>query len=108
VRRLGHDRWKQENKGGNDLTPTWAFKHGFRHACRQRPRSSPEGQRQPVPNRGLAAVTLILLLAFTLCSAFARRHSKLFRRYPLTTLEVARQRHRSLSKLLPRIRAPDY
>lgn len=29
VRRLGHDRWKQENNGWNDLTQNWAFKHGF-------------------------------------------------------------------------------
>jgi len=108
VRRLGHDRWKQENNGWMDLTKHWAFKHGFLHACRHRPRRvSSDGKRQPVPNRGLAAVTLILLLAFTLCSAFALRHSKLFRRYRLTTIEVAHQLHRSLSKLPPRIRAPD-
>jgi len=108
VRRLGHARWKQENNGWNDLTQNWAFKHGFLHACRHRPRqSSPEGRRQLVPNRGLAAVTLILLLAFTLCSAFTLRHSKLYRRYRLTTIEVAHQLHRSLSKLPPRIRAPD-
>ncbi len=107
VRRLGHARWKQENNGWNDLTQNWAFKHGFLHACRHRPqRDSPEGRRQPVPNRGLAAVTLILLLAFTLCSAFTLRHSKLYRRYHLTTIEVAHQLHRSLSKLPPRIRAP--
>ncbi|MGO9271786.1 MAG: hypothetical protein ACLQOO_16240 [Terriglobia bacterium] len=108
MRRLGHARWKQENNGWNDLTQNWAFKHGFLHACRHRPRqSSPEGRRQPVPNRGLAAVTLILLLAFTLGSAFTLRHSKLYRRYRLTTIEVAHQLHRSLSKLPPRIRAPD-
>jgi len=108
VRRLGHMRWKQENNGWNDLAQNWAFKHGFLHACRHRPhQSSPEGRREPVPNRGLAAVTLILLLAFTLCSAFTLRHSKLYRRYRLTTIEVAHQLHRSLSKLPPRIRAPD-
>jgi Transposase DDE domain len=108
VRRLGHMRWKQENNGWNDLTQNWAFKHGFLHACRHRPqRSSPQGGRQPVPNHGLAAVTLILLLAFTLCSAFTLRHSKLYRRYRLTTIEVAHQLHCSLSKLPPRIRAPD-
>jgi len=42
---------------------------------------SKTGERQSVPNHGLAAVTLILLLAFTLCAAFTLRHSKLFRRY---------------------------
>ena len=72
VRRLGHDRWKQENNGWNDLTQNWAFKHGFLHACRHRPQTrlrttgSEKGERNPVANRGLAAVSLILLLAFTL------------------------------------------
>ena len=108
VRRLGHDRWKQENNGWNDLTQNWAFKHGFLHACRHRPHThSPEGEIQPVANRGLAAVSLILLLAFTLCSAFIFCHSKLFRRYPMSTLEVARQLRLSISKLPPNIRAPD-
>jgi hypothetical protein len=108
VRRLGHDRWKLENNGWNDLTQNWAFKHGFLHACRHRPQSASEnGQRKPVTNRGLAAVTLILLLAFTLCTAFTQCHSKLVRRYRLSTLEVARQLRCSLSKLPPRIRAPD-
>jgi len=108
VRRLGHDRWKLENNGWNDLTQNWAFKHGFLHACRHRPQQpGADGGRQPVPNHGLPAVTLIALLAFTLCSAFALRHSKLVRCYRMTTIEVARQLHRSLSKLPPNIRAPD-
>lgn len=108
VRRLGHDRWKLENNGWNDLTQNWAFKHGFLHACRHRPQTcSSDGRRQPVPNRGLPAVTLILLLAFTLCSAFTLRHSKLFRRYRMTTIEVAHQLRQSLSKLPPPIRAPN-
>ncbi len=108
VRRLGHDRWKQENNGWNDLTQNWAFKHGFLHACRHRPPAhAPAGERKPVTNRGLAAVSLILLLAFTLCSAFVYCHSKIFRRYPMSTLEVARQLRFSVSKLPPHIRAPD-
>jgi hypothetical protein len=108
VRQLGHDRWKQENNGWNDLTQNWAFKHGFLHACRHRPQAATEnGEHALVDNRGLAAVTLILLLAFTLCSAFTHCHSKLVRRYRLTTIEVAHQLHRSLSKLPPNIRAPD-
>ena len=108
MRRLGHDRWKLENNGWNDLTQNWAFKHGFLHACRHRPRAIAEdGQRRPVANRGLAAVTLILLLAFTLCSAFLHCHSKLFRRYSMSTIEVARQWRFSASKLPPNIRAPD-
>jgi Transposase DDE domain len=108
VRRLGHDRWKQENNGWNDLTQNWAFKHGFLHACRHRPPThSQDGERKPVANRGLAAVSLILLLAFTLCSAFIHCHSKIFRRYPMSTLEVARQLRFSISKLPPHIRAPD-
>jgi len=44
----------------------------------------PAGDRQPVPNRGLAAVGLIVLVAFALCSALALQHSKLVRRCGLT------------------------
>jgi Transposase DDE domain len=108
VRRLGHDRWKPENNGWNDLTQNWAFKHGFLHACKHRPQTTTKnGEGQPVPNRGLSAVTLTLLLAFTLSSAFIHCHSKLFRRYSMSTSEVASQLHRSLGKLPPNIRAPD-
>jgi len=108
VRQLGHGRWKQENNGWNDLTQNWAFKHGFLHACRHRPGTiSQQGERQPVANRGLAAVSLILLLAFTLCSAFVHCHSKIFRRYAMSTLEVARQLRLSVSKLPPNARAPN-
>jgi len=109
VRRLGHDRWKLENNGWNDLTQNWAFKHGFLHACRHRPQTTAaeNSERHPVANRGLAAVTLILLLAFTLSSAFVHCHSKLVRRYGFTAIEVASQLRRSLSKLPPNIRGPD-
>ena len=108
VRQLGHMRWKQENNGWNDLTQNWAFKHGFLHACRHRPKTKcGEGERKPVANRGLPAVILILLLAFTLCSAFVHCHSKIFRRYPISTVEVARQLRLSIAKLPPNIRAPD-
>jgi Fe-S-cluster formation regulator IscX/YfhJ len=127
VRRLGHDRWKQENNGWNDLTQNWAFKHGFLHACRHRPTADSlniEGKPVPVVsdgelfprdtsaasfvvNRGLAAVSLVLLLAFTLSSAFIHCHSKLFRRYRMSTVEVANQLRRAVAKLPPNIRAPD-
>ena len=108
VRRLGHDRWKQENNGWMDLTMNWKFKHGFLHACRHRPqRISSSGKRQPVPNRGLPAVTLILFIAFALCSAFVLRHSKLVRRYHLAVVAVARQLYCCISKAPPSIRAPD-
>jgi len=80
---LGHLRWKNENNGWNDLTQNWALKHGFLHACKHRPKTvAPSGKLQSVPNRGLAAVVLILCLAFTLFSAFALLHSKLLRRLP--------------------------
>jgi len=108
VRQLGHDRWKLENNGWNDLTQNWAFKHGYLHSCRHRPSiPSDGGGCQRVPNRGLPAVTLILLLAFTLCAAFTLRHSKLFRRYRMTAIAVGHQLRCSLSKLPPTIRAPD-
>ena len=107
IRRLGHDRWKNENNGWMDLTKHWAFKHGFLHACRHRPkRTNPSGERELVPNQGLAAVTLILLIAFGLCSAFVLRHSKLARRDQLTALAVATQLHRCISKAPPSVRAP--
>jgi hypothetical protein len=108
VRQLGHARWKQENNGWNDLTQNWAFKHGFVHACRHRPETETAGgQRTPVANQGLPAVSLILLLAYTLCSAFLHCHSKISRRYPMSAIEVARQLRLSVSKLPPNIRAPD-
>ena len=107
IRRLGHDRWKQENNGWNDLTQNGALKHDFLHACKHRPKvESSSGERQPVPHRGLAAVTLILCLAFALSSAFILLHSKIFRRYGLSCREVARQLYRSLWKDPPNIRAP--
>ncbi len=108
VRHLGHDRWKEENNGWMDLTKHWGFKHDYLHACRHRPRRLTEsGERKPVPNRGVAAVTLILLLAFALSSSFVLRHSKLVRRYHLATVAVARQLYCCLSKAPPSIRAPD-
>ena len=89
------------------LSQHWAFKPGFLHACRHRPkRTSPSGERELVPNQGLAAVALILLIAFDLCSAFVLRHSKLARRDHLTTLAVATQLHRCISKAPPSVRAP--
>ena len=131
VRDLGHERWKQENNGWNDLTQNWALKHGFLHACRHRPRAATtENQPQPansevteedstvapkqvekhdqlIPNHGLAAIALILVLAFTLCAAFIHCHSKLVRLRHFSGIEVARQLRVSVSKLPPRIRAPD-
>jgi len=108
VRHLGHDRWKNENNGWNDLTQNWALKHGFLHACQHRPKVMAEDhQPQPVPNRGLMAVTLTLCLAFALSSAFSLLHSKIYRLYRPSLREIARQLYRSLCQLQPPIRAPD-
>jgi hypothetical protein len=108
IRQLGHSRWKNENNGWMDLTKYWAFKHGFLHACRHRPRqTNASGEQHLVPNRGLAAVTLILLIAFALSSAFVLRHSKLTRRDHLTAVAVAAQLRTWISKAPPSIRAPD-
>jgi Transposase DDE domain len=108
LRQLGHSRWKNENNGWMDLTKHWAFKHGFLHACRHRPKQvDAAGQRAEVPNRGLPAVTLILLIAFALSTTFVLRHSKLVRRFSFTTLAVARQLYTWISKAPPSIRAPD-
>jgi hypothetical protein len=59
-----------------------------------------------VPNQGLAAVSLILLIAFALCSALVLRHSKLARLDHLTALAVAAQLRAGVSKAPPSIRAP--
>jgi hypothetical protein len=108
IRQLGHTRWKNENNGWMDLTKHWALKHGFLHACRHRPKQiNAAGQKEPVPNHGLAAVTLILLIAFALSSAFVLRHSKLVRLDHLTTVAVAAQLRAGTSKAPPSIRAPD-
>lgn len=108
VRRLGHDRWKQENNGWMELTRYWAFKHGFLHACAHRPKHTRTGgERERVPNHGLAAVVFILLIAFALCSAFVLRHSKLARRQQLTAVAIAAQLYTSISKAPPTIRGPD-
>jgi Transposase DDE domain len=108
VRQLGHSRWKNENNGWMDLTKHWAFKHGFLHACRHRPKqTNPSGERDLVPNHGLAAVTLILLIAFAVSSAFVLRHSKLTRLYHLSAVAVAAQLRAWISKAPPAIRAPD-
>ena len=114
VRALGHDRWKNENNGWNDLTQNWALKHGFLHACKHRPKAraadgtaaTADGTPQLTPNHGLAAVVLILCIAFVLSSAFALIHSKLMRLRPMSLLEVARQLYRSLLRTLPPIRSP--
>jgi hypothetical protein len=92
VRALGHQRWKEENNGWMDLTKNWAFKHGFLHACRHRPKSadSQDGNTL-VPNHGLEAVALIALIAFSICSAFVLRHSKLVKLYHWSAVAVARQ-----------------
>jgi hypothetical protein len=108
IRQLGHARWKQENNGWMDLSKHWGFKHGFLHACQHRPRRrKAPGQREPVPNHGLAAVSLILLIAAALTWCFVLRHSKLVRRNHLTAVAVAAQLYAWISKAPPRIRAPD-
>jgi DDE family transposase len=108
IRQLGHRRWKHENNGWMDLSKHWAFKHGYLHACRHRPqRRNRSGQRESVPNHGLAAVSLILLIAAALSWCFVLRHSKLVRRDHLTAVAVAAQLHAWISKTPPSIRAPD-
>lgn len=106
VWQLGHSRWKQENNGWRDLTKNWALKPGFLHACKhRRKQATPDDPAHLVPNRGLAAVTLILLLVFNLCSAFCLLHSKLVRLYQISFREVARELYRSLWQQ-PSARAP--
>jgi hypothetical protein len=107
IRQLGHQRWNNENNGWMDLTKHWAFRHGFLHACQHRPQQRPSsGEPKMVPNRGLAAVTLILLIAAALSGCFVLRHSKLVRRDHLTAVAVAAQLRAWISKAPPSIRAP--
>jgi hypothetical protein len=107
IRQLGHSRCKNENNGWMDLTKHWAFKHGFLHACRHRPKqTTASGERESVSNHGLAAVTLILLIAFTLTSAFVLRDSKLARRDHLTPIAVAAQLRTWVSKTPPPFERP--
>jgi hypothetical protein len=106
---LGHSRWKQENNGWRDLAKNWALKHGScTHAKHRRKQPTPDDPAHLVPNRGLAAVTLILLLAFTLSSSFCLLHSKRVRLYHISLREVARELYRSLRQLRqrPPARAP--
>jgi len=108
---MGHARWQNENNGWNDLTQNWGLKHGFLHACQHRPKlpateDATESQPRLVPNRGLAAVTLTLAIAFVLFSAFTLLHSKLYRLYPCSYQEVAQQLYRSLLASLPTSRPP--
>lgn len=106
VWQLGHSRWKQENNGWRDLSKNWALKHGFLHACKHRPKQPTSADpTHLVPNRGLAAVTLILLLAFSLSSAFCRLHSKRVRLHHISLHEVARELYGSLLQQ-PSARAP--
>ena len=69
-------------------------------------RNSEQGQRELVPNHGLAAVTLILLIAFALSSAFLLRHSNWLGGI-MTAAAVAGQLHASCRKAPHPIRAPD-
>ena len=102
IRKLGHDRWKQENNGWMDLTKNWAFKHGFLHACRHRPKLTDSQQSNAlVPNRGLDAVALIALIAFSICTAFVLRHSKLVKLYRWSAVAVARQLEAWIWRLPP-------
>lgn len=106
VWQLGHSRWKQENNGWRDLNTNWALKHGFLHACKHRRKQpTPEDPAHLIRNRGLAAVTSILLLAFTLSSAYCLLHSKRVRLYQISFREVARELYRSLWQQPP-TRAP--
>ena len=108
IRHLGHDRWKNENNGWMDLTKHWSSKHGFLHACQHRPKqTNAAGEREPVPNHGLQAVVLILLIAFALSSAFVLRHSKLVHLDHFGAVAVAAQWRAWTSSAPPSIRAPD-
>jgi hypothetical protein len=87
VRRLGHDRWKQENNGWNDLIQNWAFKHGFLHACRapppQRiPRRASASRRQPWIGRRLLHSAAGIHALFRSCLLSLENLSSLLDEHP--------------------------
>ncbi len=90
------------------LTQHWAFKHGFLHACRHRPkRCSPYGNRELVPNQGLAGSRLRSPHRLRLVrAAFVLRHSKLARLDRLTAIAVAAQLRSGILKAPRRSEPP--
>jgi len=80
----GHRRWGIENKAFNELTQAYHLEHCYHHE----------------PNSMLAQM-LILMLGFTLFTAFAQLHSQLLRLGEVSLKELAHQLDLALEADLP-------
>lgn len=84
IYQAGHRRWGIENKAFNELTQAYHLEHCYHH--------------EPV---SMLAQMLILLLGFTLFTAFAQLHNKLVRLGALTAKALARELDLALEEDLP-------
>ncbi len=84
IYQAGHRRWGIENKAFNELTQGYHLEHCYHH--------------EPV---SMLAQMLILLLGFTLFTAFAQLHNKLVRVGALTAKALARELDLALEEDLP-------
>jgi hypothetical protein len=82
--RAGHRRWGIENKAFNELTQAYHLEHCYHH--------------EPV---SMLAQMLILMLGFTLFTAFAQLHSQLVRLGQLTMKALAHNLDLALEEDLP-------
>lgn len=84
IYQAGHRRWGIENKAFNELTQGYHLEHCYHH--------------EPV---SMLAQMLILMLGFTLFTAFAQLHSKLVRLGELTAKALTKEMDLALEEDLP-------
>lgn len=84
IYQAGHRRWGIENKAFNELTQAYHLEHCYHH--------------EPV---SMLAQMLILLLGFTLFTAFAELHNKLVRLGELTAKALTKELDLALEEDLP-------
>lgn len=84
IYQAGHRRWGIENKAFNELTQAYHLEHCYHH--------------EPT---SMLAQMLILMLGFTLFTAFAERHCKLMRLGALTAKALAKELDLALEEDLP-------
>jgi hypothetical protein len=84
IYQAGHRRWGIENKAFNELTQAYHLEHCYHH--------------EPV---SMLAQMLILMLGFTLFTAFAQLHSKLVRLGELTAKALTKELDLALEEDLP-------
>jgi hypothetical protein len=84
IYQAGHRRWGLENKAFNELTKHYHLEHCYHH--------------EPV---SMLAQMLILLLGFTLFTAFAELHNKLVRLGELSAKALTRELDLALEQDLP-------